>query len=110
MAIHQPVGLGVQKKREVAVQAAKLQEQQASHEADQLTQHLMKDPVLRRLAKRMMKTMLKNYLASDAGQAELGLLNDLQLTLEPAVLERNLTRKLMGPGITRMMDETPAAP
>jgi hypothetical protein len=106
----QPMGLGVQKKREVAVQEAKLQEQQAAHEAAQLTQHLMKDPVLRRLVKQMMDTMLTVYQASPDGQAQLKLLRELQLTLEPAVLARNLTRKLMGPGMSRMMDETPAAP
>lgn len=110
----QPMGRGVgpsrfEQNQETAIQQANILEQQAVNKAAQFQDELLKSPMLALFVQEMEATLLRVYQEHPDGQAQIRLLKQLKIGIDPTAVIKNLRRKLMGASLSAIA-ETQAAP
>lgn len=113
MAQQQPMGRGVgigrfeQVRAETEAKAAIANVHTITQQVAHLEQQLASDPVLRKLAEQMERTMEEAYLATEKGKVQMEIVQSLKqgVEIDVSLLARNLRRKLMGSKLSGLLDE-----
>lgn len=105
------MGLGVagperQAKIDAEVQKVRILENQANQEAIRLLDRLKQDPLVALLMNKMMDTMVEVYRKSSKGKAQLQLLDELKMSIDPANVAKIWVRDRAGAQLCSIADET----